>query len=105
MTRLPPTIAAVMLLSAGAAAAQERVLTVINNNAATLVELYTSPANSDTWGDDLMQGQTLATGETGELTIADGSAECVYSVRAVFDDGSEVDGETDICATEGFTLN
>jgi hypothetical protein len=105
MTKIALTLAATLILSAGAAAAQDRVLTVINNSAATLTELYTSPANSDTWGDDLMQGQTLATGETGELTIADGSEECAYSVRAVFDDGNEIEGETDVCSTDGFTLN
>jgi hypothetical protein len=105
MTRMPlfPMTAAAIVLALPAAA-QDRLLTVSNSSPDTLVELYASPANSDSWGPDLMQGQTLATGEAGDLLVADGSGECAYNLRMVFQSGEAMEAATDLCQTTGFTI-
>jgi hypothetical protein len=97
-------VAASLALSAGVALAQDRFLTVTNVSPDTLVELYASPANSGSWGADLMQGQTLAMGEAGDLLVADGSGECAYNLRMVFESGEAMEAATDLCQTTGFTI-
>ena len=52
-------------------------------------ELYASPSTENTWGEDILGVDILAGGESGVATIADGSEECKYDLKAVAEDGSE----------------
>ena len=100
-------LAASALLLAGLAApamAQDVQYQLVNSSGLTLMEFYTSAVDEGTWGDDILGANVLAPGETGTVNIADGSAQCSYDLRFVFEDGSEVVETTNICEMSSFTL-
>jgi hypothetical protein len=103
MTRFLALMTAAVLLP-GAALAQDRFLTVTNASPDTLVELYAAPAGSADWGPDLMGGQTLATGEAGDLMVAGSADDCAFALRMVFASGASAEAATDLCQTTGFTI-
>jgi hypothetical protein len=75
-----------------------------NNSALTLMEFYTSPANTDDWGPDILGADVIPPGGTGTVTIADGSAECVYDLMFIMEDGQEIVDTVDICQLASYTL-
>lgn len=96
-------LAAAALLAAPALA-QDVTYTLDNQTGLTLMEFYTSPASSGEWGPDILGSEVVGPGEAGTVTIGDGSAECVYDFRSVFEDGSELVEQHDICSLESYTL-
>jgi len=100
-------LAASALLLAGLAApalAQDVQYQLVNDSGLTLMEFYTSAVDEGTWGDDILGANVLAPGETGTVNIADGSAQCSYDLRFVFEDGSEFVDSVNICDTASYTL-
>jgi hypothetical protein len=96
------TIAA--LLIAAPAFAEDLVFDLINNSSVSLHELYVSAHDSDEWGEDILGTDTLASGETGSVTITDGKDTCDYDLRFVAEDGSELERNVDLCEMSSFTL-
>lgn len=87
------------------AQAQDIAYDLHNETSYVVVEFYTSPANEDEWGYDLLGSAVLGAGESGRVSIADGSDQCVYDFRFVFDDGDVVeDYGVDICELAEYTL-
>jgi hypothetical protein len=97
------TIAAFGL--AGAVSAQNVDFELINNSGSVLVQFFASPSTSSDWGSDVLGTQVVGSGESGIVTIGDGSSECVYDFRMVFDDASELTDQIDICALASYTIN
>ncbi len=85
--------------------AEDLVFDLINNSSVNLQELYVSPAETNTWGDDILGVEILAAGETGTVTITDGLETCAYDLRFVTDTGVEVTSSQDLCELATFTLN
>lgn len=76
-----------------------------NETSYVVMEFFTSPANDSQWGDDLLGNDVLGAGESVRVTIADGSDQCVYDFRFVFEDGDVVeDFGVDICELAEYTL-
>lgn len=75
-----------------------------NTSALTLMEFYTSPANTDDWGPDILGAEVIAPGGSGTVTIADGSSACVYDIMFVMEDGQELVDTVDICQLASYTL-
>ena len=76
-----------------------------NATSYTLTHLYLSPAASDEWENDILGEQTVAAGETAEVSIDDGVESCMYDLRADFDDGDAIDVRgVDVCKIEGTTV-
>ena len=100
-------LAVVLSLSAlsAPAFAEDLVFDLINNSSINLQELYVSPAETNTWGDDILGVEILAAGETGTVTITDGLETCAYDLRFVTDTGVEVTSSQDLCELSTFTLN
>ncbi len=86
------------------AAAEDLVFDLINNSSANLQEMYASPVGTDTWGDDILGAEVLASGENGAVTIMDGEATCAYDMRFVMDNGATLEGSADLCEMASFTL-
>lgn len=101
----PFVLAATLSLAALPALAEDLVFTLENTSSYGLVELYVAPHSSDTWGEDILAGQTVASGESGDVTISDGDTTCDYDLRFVMDNGATVDGNQDLCLLETFTLH
>ncbi|MGB8817260.1 MAG: hypothetical protein WCC66_04975 [Rhizobiaceae bacterium] len=101
------TAAALMLAaSAGFALAEDAKFTLDNQSDYQIDEFYASPANDDQWGEDILGQDVLEGGSSGTVTIADGSDQCVYDLKAVDEDGNEhVLEDLDICARPNVIFN
>jgi len=85
--------------------AQNVAYTLHNETSYVVTEFYTSPANEDEWGYDLLGRNVLGAGESARVSIADGSDQCVYDFRFIFDDGDVVeDYSVDICELAEYSL-
>ncbi len=70
---------------------QSVTFTLTNNTSRTLEEFYASPPSTDDWEEDILGVDTLAPGESVEITIDDGRSDCLYDFKGVLgpsDDGS-----------------
>ncbi len=91
---------AVFLTMSGSALAEEVKFNLKNSSDFTIDELYASPSTENNWGEDILGVDVLAGGEGGVVTIADGSEECKYDLKAVAEDGTEhVLEALDLCDT------
>lgn len=102
-------ILAAAVLVAGfstAACAEDVKFTLDNQSDFTIDEFYASPANTDEWGEDILGQDVLEGGQSGTVTIADGSDQCVYDLKAVDEDGTEHElMDLDICKSPNVTFN
>lgn len=101
------TTAAALALSLAAlpAMAQDLAFTLSNQTSATLVEFYTSPADVGDWEADVFGSGVLGSGEAVTVTIADGRTQCVYDMKMVFDDGTELIDQADLCSLGSYTIH
>jgi hypothetical protein len=79
-----------------------RAVRINNNTGGNIIELYLSPASSDDWGANRLNG-TFNSGYFINFTL--GSSECIYDIRADFDDGSYVQDQFDFCRSNTYNLN
>jgi len=99
---------AALALFAMPAAAQAEDLTFVLTNASSynITNFYTSPANVGEWEEDVLGEDMMPSGSQVNVTIADGSDQCVYDMKFVFEDGSEfVREEIDLCSLGEYTLS
>lgn len=101
-------LVAASLLSAAFAApafAEDLQFELINQTSQVLDQFYASPSNTNEWGEDILGQDVLGAGESGTVTIADGSDQCEYDLKSVFQSGEEVVREAaDLCETGSYTL-
>ncbi len=100
--------AAALLFAASTsfAFAEDVKFTLDNQSDYTIDEFYASPANTDSWGEDILGQDVLEGGGSGTVTIADSSDQCVYDLKAVDEDGVEHElTDLDICARPNVTFN
>ncbi|MBX9614501.1 MAG: hypothetical protein Q8S03_14335 [Brevundimonas sp.] len=107
MQRLLAAAALSAALLAPAAHAQTEAInfTLTNNTEQVLTHLYISLPSTDEWEEDIFGSDVLGSGETFEISIDDGLDECVYDVRADFDDGDSIQvASVDFCELDGSDL-
>jgi len=90
---------------AAPAFAQDIAYELYNESGYTLMEFYTSPMNDNNWGGDILGADVVPSGTGGVVTITDGSNQCAYDIRMVFDDGTETLDSVDICELGSYTIN
>lgn len=106
LTRVAAGVFAAACLAFAPAFAQDLAYDLHNETSYVVMEFYTSPSDEDEWGSDLLGSTVLGAGESAEVTIADGSDQCVYDFRFVFEDGDVVeDFGVDICELAEYTLS
>ncbi|WP_151720570.1 hypothetical protein [Gemmobacter serpentinus] len=88
---------------AAPAFADDLSFTLSNLTATELTEFYASPVGNDNWEENILAGNGLAAGGSGEVVIA-GAQGCAYDLRMVFADGDVLQDNTDICATGTYTI-
>ena len=94
-------IAATLVL-AGAAQTKDMTLQLNNISGKSVMSLFATPKDESTASQvNLLAGQ-VATGETGDITIASqDEPACVYDLNFQFDDGSSLDRpDFDLCQTD-----
>lgn len=98
-----PALALTLMLSPALAEDLEFMLS--NESSADLVEFHVSPASSDDWEENLLEGGYLAPGYETGVVIADGLSTCIYDLRGGFEDGTSVeDFGLDLCDLGGYTF-
>lgn len=105
-TRLAASVAALALISLPSAAfAEDLVFQLTNESSLVITNFYTSPATTDVWEEDVFGDSVFPAGNTVEVTIADGSDQCVYDMKFVAEDGSElIESGIDLCELGEYTL-
>jgi hypothetical protein len=76
-----------------------RVVTIINDTAVDMREFYASNKDATTWEEDILGQDMLPAGYQIDINIDDGTGYCIYDVKAVFVDGSEVVDKVNVCET------
>jgi len=95
----------VLGLASTPASAEDLVFTLHNNSSYDVVEFYASPYDVGSWEEDILGADILPSGDSVQITIADGREQCEYDLRYVFDDGDVMDdGGIDLCETGSYTL-
>jgi hypothetical protein len=85
-----------------AAIAQDLTFQLTNQSSVTITNFYTSPADVEEWQEDVFGDSVFPSGNTVAVTIADGSDQCVYDMKFIAEDGSElVEPGIDLCELEG----
>jgi hypothetical protein len=75
------------------AEAQDRRVNIINDTGVTLVEFYGSNVDRDTWEEDILGADVLPSGSSVVINFDDGSGQCMFDFRAIFEDGDELIAE------------
>ncbi|WP_166039232.1 hypothetical protein [Sphingosinicella sp. YJ22] len=87
----------------GGAAQQD--FSVVNNTGHVVMTLNVSPSNENEWGPDILGTDTLANGETAEVTFQRGSDQCLWDIRVTYDDGDTGDMRgVNLCEVATVTL-
>lgn len=97
-------LVAVALISATPALAEDLVITINNQSSKALVQFFTSPTDVDEWEEDVFGEGILPSGNTVDVTLADGRSQCVYDLKFVLEDGQELIGTQDMCEEPTFNL-
>ena len=99
-------VAALLLVALPSAAlAEDLTFTLTNNSSYAVKSLFTSPADVDSWEDDVFADKYLPAGNYVEVTIGDGREQCVYDMKFVLEDDSEfIEPAVDLCALGEYTL-
>lgn len=105
MTHARHLLAALLAVAAAPALAEDLAYQLVNSSSSTLVGFYTSPVSDPNWSENLVTAENaLGSGESGTVTLADGSDECDYDVRFEFEDGSELEDAVNVCEVATYTL-
>lgn len=93
-----------LALLPSATLAQNRVVEIVNETGYTIVEFYASNVDRSTWEEDILGMDVLSSGYSVAIDIDDGSGQCLFDFRAVFEDGEEViDEAVNVCEVAVFT--
>jgi predicted small secreted protein len=65
--------------------------TINNNTGHIVVTLNVSPNDEDEWGPDILGRDMLANGESAAVTFQRGTEQCIWDIRATYDDGDTTD--------------
>lgn len=95
---------ALLLALTAPAMAQDMAYELVNNSGATLMEVYTSPADVGVWEEDILGADVLPSGTSATVTIADGRTQCDYDIRMIFDDGDMLEDRVNICELGSYTI-
>lgn len=89
---------AMLVAAAVPAVAEDLQFILINEASVDLVGFNVSPASSDHWEENLLEGGYLPPDHEIDVLIADGLTTCVYDIRGTFRDGSTAeDFGLDLC--------
>jgi hypothetical protein len=88
-----------------APAGAQQNFTINNTTGHTVVTLKVSPSNQNSWGPDILGRDTLANGESAQITFPHGETQCNFDIQATYDDGGTTDmRNVDLCTVATVTL-
>lgn len=100
-------IAAFLMIATPVAAfAEDLTFTLTNASSLAVKSFFTSPADTDKWEEDVFGEKYLPAGNTVDVTIGDGRETCVYDMKFVMENDSElVENGIDLCSLGEYTLS
>lgn len=79
--------------------------TVLNQTGHIVMTLNVSPSNETSWGPDILGRDVLANGESAEVTFERGENQCIWDIRATYQDGDTTDMRgVNLCQVATVTL-
>lgn len=98
-----PLVATAWLAWTTSALAEPRPVRIVNDTRHAIVRFHASVVTAGSWEDDLLGTHRLSPGQSVTIDLDDGSGECLYDFKAVFDDGDEVvKTRIDVCTIESY---
>ena len=80
------------------------VFDIVNGLDRRITQLYLAPSSGTDWEENVIESP-LEGGETLEMTVDDGTSECLYDLKAVFKGRKDFEErEIDICKVQSFTV-
>ncbi|MDM7862124.1 hypothetical protein QTP81_16080 [Alteromonas sp. ASW11-36] len=84
---------------------KDRRISLTNDTSVTIVEFYASNIDSESWEENILDGNYLSPGNEFIINIDDGSGYCLFDLKAVFADGDVVTNtKFDVCTETGWIL-
>ncbi len=79
--------------------------TISNHTGMTIDAIFVSPSNENSWGEDIMEDDTLADGEDCGIKFHEDAEECEWDIKIVDEEGDEhiVEG-IDMCEDHSITF-
>lgn len=77
---------------------------IMNSSRLTVMEIYASPVDEASWGDDLLYAHIIPPGKGMSIGIAGQDGQCDYNLLFVLEDGREQRHRTNVCQTRHYTL-
>ncbi|MEX3009100.1 hypothetical protein [Hoeflea sp. TYP-13] len=97
--------AAVALSWASGATAEDLEFLLTNKASSPVIAFHVSPASTNSWEENLLEGGYLDSDYEIDVVIADGQTTCVYDIRAEFEDGDALeDYGLDLCELGSYTF-
>ena len=91
--------------SAEVQGAARQNFTVVNNTGHTVVTLNVSASNDNNWGPDILGRDTLGNGESADITFPHDTTQCMWDIKATYDDGDTTDMRgVNLCTVATVTL-
>lgn len=79
--------------------------TVVNNTGFTVMTLNVSSSNENSWGPDILGANVIANGASAMVTFERGQSECIWDIRATYEDGDTSDMRgVNLCEVATVTL-
>ncbi len=100
------TLAAVLTASVAAPAfAEDLQFTLINNSSNDIIEMYLSPHEQNTWGENILSVPSVAAGAQGTISVTDGETVCDYDIKVVVTGGASGESTQNLCELSTFTVH
>ena len=85
---------------------KDRRIVIFNNSSQTIWRLQASSSTTDSWEEDILGDHVIISGDKKVANLYDGSDECIYDLRAVFKDRTEVTKyRVNICLVYGWSVS
>jgi hypothetical protein len=86
--------------------AEDLDFVLTNNSSFAVKSFFTSPADVDTWEEDVFGENYLPAGNYVTVTIGDGREQCTYDMKFIMEDDSEfIEKGVDLCELGEYTLS
>src|SRR5436305_14550009 len=108
MKKLALVALACMILPAGQgmALAADRHVHIHNNTSLDIYEFHASNVGTSSYEEDILGDNVIASGDTWNINIDDGSGYCKFDFKAVFEDGSSATKDNvNVCKVSDFYFN
>ncbi|WP_457649986.1 hypothetical protein [Profundibacter sp.] len=95
-----------LFTSASTVSALDRRVRIVNDTDYAIIRFYGSNKGSDSWEEDILGDDILASGDSIVIDFDDGSGYCKFDFKAEFDDGDVLEKRNvNVCKIGTFTYN